>query len=90
MHATLPNVMEISDVNQQLTGIFRDVFDDDSIVIKPELTADDIDEWDSVSHVRLLLTVERAFGIRFSAAEAGRLKNVGDLASLVQSKAAKT
>ena len=64
----------------------HDVFDDDEIVVHPNLTANDVDGWDSLRHVRLLLTVEQAFGIKFSASEAIKLNNVGDLANLVQSK----
>jgi acyl carrier protein len=71
----------------KLNDIFHDVFDDDSIVVTPQLTADDVDEWDSLAHVRLVLAVEKKFGLKFSAAEVGRLKNVGEFASLIQAKA---
>jgi len=76
------------DVYAGLNGIFRDVFDDDTIVVKPELTADDVAEWDSLSHVRLVLAVQKHFNAKFSAAEIASLKNVGDLARLIQTKAA--
>jgi len=79
--------MESTEIYQKLTGIFRKVFDDDSIVVRPDLTADDVDEWDSLSHIRLVLTVEKAFNIKFSASEIGRLKNVGEFADLIKSKA---
>jgi len=72
----------------QLTDIFHDVFDDDSIQVRSELTADDVDEWDSLSHIRLVLAIEKKFGLKFSAAEVGRLKNVGEFVSLIQSKSA--
>ena len=75
------------EIYDKLTGIFHDVFDDDSIAVRPELTADDVDEWDSVSHIRLVLTVERAFNLKFSASEIGRLKNVGEFVDLIRSKA---
>jgi acyl carrier protein len=70
-----------------LSQVFHDVFDDDEIILTPQLSADDVDAWDSLKHVRLLLTVERAFKIKLSTSEIGRLKNVGDLAALIQSKA---
>ena len=70
-----------------LTTVFHDVFDDDSIVVTPELTADDVDEWDSLSHIRLVLAVEKQFGLKFSAAEVGRLKNVGEFVALIEAKA---
>lgn len=72
----------------KLTDIFHDVFDDEGIVVTPELTADDVDEWDSLSHIRLVLAIEKKFGLKFSAAEVGRLKNVGEFAALIVSKAA--
>jgi acyl carrier protein len=73
-------------IYEMLTRIFHDVFDDDSLVLTPEMTADDVDEWDSFSHLRLVLAVERAFSLKFSAAEMGGLKNVGELVGLIQSK----
>lgn len=78
--------METAEVYQKLTGIFRDVFDDESIAVRPELTADDVDEWDSLSHIRLVLTVEKAFGVKFSASEIAKLKNVGEFADLIKAK----
>ena len=70
----------------RLNDVFQDVFDDEEIVLTPQLSAEDVEAWDSLKHVRLLLSVERAFKIKFSTSEIGRLKNVGDLATLVQSK----
>lgn len=78
--------METTEIYQKLTTIFCDVFDDENIVVRPELTADDIEEWDSLSHIRLVLTVEKAFNTKFSASEIGNLKNVGDFVKLIQSK----
>jgi acyl carrier protein len=80
--------MEATEVYQKLAGIFRNVFDDESIEVRPELTADDVDEWDSLSHIRLVLTVERTFGVKFSASEIGKLKNVGEFVDLIRAKAA--
>jgi acyl carrier protein len=79
--------METSFIYQKLTGVFHEVFDD-TIVIRPDLTAKEVDEWDSLTHIRLMLTVERTFGIRFSAAEIGHLNNVGDLVALINAKTA--
>ncbi len=77
------NVTE-ADIYARLTPVFQEVFGDDDLVINPQLTADDVPEWDSMSHVRLMLTVERAFDTRFAAAEIAGLKNVGELVSLIQ------
>jgi acyl carrier protein len=71
----------------RLTQVFHDVFDDESIVVHPELTADDVDEWDSLTHIRLVIAVEKTFGLKFSAAEVERLRNVGDLVTLIESRA---
>jgi acyl carrier protein len=79
--------LETEAVYSKLNDVFHDVFDDDQIVLTPQLSADDVDGWDSLKHVRLLLTVERTFKIKFSVSEIARLKNVGDLAALIQSKA---
>ena len=78
--------MESSEVYTRLTSLFRNVFDNDEIVVSPELTANDVEGWDSLRHVRLMLSVERAFGIEFSAYEVNRLRNVGQLAKLIQDK----
>jgi acyl carrier protein len=78
--------MEGAQIYTKLSQIFKDVFDDGDISITPELTADDVDEWDSLTHIRLIVTVEKAFSVKFSPAEIGKLKNVGELASLIQSK----
>ena len=70
----------------RLTDILRDVFDDDDLIASADLTADDVDGWDSLSHLRLVMTVQKTFGIKFSAAETGGLKRLGDLASLIGAK----
>lgn len=80
--------MDTSSIYDRLTEIFREVFDDDDLVVKPELTAEDVEEWDSLNHIRLVLSIEKGFGLRFSAAEVGNLSNVGEFVELIQSKAA--
>ena len=80
--------MENKEIYARLTEIFHDVFDDDSIVVTPELKAADIDEWDSLTHIRLVVSIERSYKLKFSAAEVGRLKNVGEFVDLIQMKAA--
>lgn len=78
--------MDQASLYEQLTAIFRDVLDDDSLHLTPELTAKDVDGWDSLTHLRLLLSVEKAFRVRFTTAEIGKLENVGDLATIIQSR----
>ena len=75
-----------NDIYAQLTDVFRDVFIDDDIVLRPEMTADDIEHWDSVSHVNLLVAIESRFGLRITSAEIERLKCVDDLARLIAAK----
>ena len=75
--------MELYD---RLNNIFREVFDDDSIKITPEMTANDVDGWDSLSHVNLIVAIETRFGIKFSRKELLVFKNVGDLLKSINSK----
>jgi acyl carrier protein len=79
-------MMEEGQIYQRLNAIFVDVFDEDTLALKAETTADDVDGWDSLSHIRLVLSVEKAFSVKFSAAEVGKLKNVGELVGLIRSK----
>ena len=69
-----------------LTEVFRDVFSDDELVLRPDLSAKEVDGWDSLTHIRLLVTIERAFQIKFTVTEVGELKNVGELMTLIQAK----
>lgn len=78
--------VETEEIYSKFTTIFRDIFDDETLVASPTLSAKDVPGWDSLRNIRLVLTVEKAFGIRLTASEIGRLQNVGDLARLVQSK----
>lgn len=71
----------------QLEPIFHLVFDDDSICLRPEMTADDVDGWDSLSHVNLIVAIEGHFGIRFSQKELLTFRNVGDLMNSIAAKA---
>jgi len=79
--------MDNVQVYARLTDIFHEVFDDDSIKVTPELSAADVDGWDSLTHIRLILTVEKAFKVKFSTSEIGKLKNVGDLVDLISAQA---
>lgn len=78
--------MSESEIYEKLTVVFRDVFDDEDLTPTPEMSAEDVEEWDSLSHIRLMLSVEKAFGVRFSTVELGGLKKVGDLSRLIAGK----
>ena len=80
--------MESTDLIDRITPVFREVFDDDGLVITPEMTADDIDEWDSLSHIRLIVSHEIEFGVKFKTKELKGLKNVGNFIDLLKSKLA--
>jgi acyl carrier protein len=79
--------MSQPEIQEKLTKTFHKVFGDNTLVINPAMTASDVKGWDSLTHVRLLLTVERTFRISITASEAGKLQTVGDLMQLIQSKA---
>ena len=67
----------------RLSDIFEQVFEEGRIRVTPELSAKDVDGWDSLTHIRLILTIEKAFEVKFSTSEIGKLQNVGDLVALI-------
>jgi acyl carrier protein len=77
--------MEIID---RLQALFITVFDDDSIRVTPQLTADDVDEWDSLSHINLMIAIELEFGIEFDPSEIQTFANVGELIASIEKKLA--
>jgi acyl carrier protein len=82
--------MIANDSWKDLTAVFRNVFAREDMILSPELTANEVPGWDSLTHLRLIMTVEQAFRVRFSAAEIGGVENVGDLMSLLQRKGTAT
>jgi acyl carrier protein len=75
------------DVPTCLNEVFQDVFDDSGIEIRDDMTAADVENWDSLTHINLIVALEKAFGIRFTTGEAGAsLKNVGELRTLIERK----
>jgi len=73
-------------IYQGLQTVFHYIFDNESIVLKPETSAADIEGWDSFNHVNIVVAAEQAFGISFSTSEIETLKNVGDLVATIRSK----
>lgn len=67
-----------------LTEVFRQTFDDPHLVIRPETTAKDVADWDSLAHIQLLVAVEQAFGMRFNTGEVAGLSNVGEMVELIE------
>lgn len=80
--------MQELELYKQLTEIFHDLFDDDTLVLTRELTASEVPEWDSFNHINLIVAVEGAFKIKFQTAELESLQTVGHLVDLMEKKLA--
>ena len=70
----------------ELQPIFQDVFDDEDLVVTNESNAENIDDWDSLSHIRLVVAIEKQFGIKFAFGELQGLKDVGEMITLIEKK----
>jgi acyl carrier protein len=81
--------MTEAEIYDALNAVFRQVLEDDSIELTPATTAEDVEGWDSMNHIFIVVELEKRFGVKFQAAEMEELKNVGELAHLVQQKLAK-
>ena len=73
-------MLTIDEVLEQATGVFKDTLDNEDILLKRETTADDIEEWDSLSHIQLIVALEKHFKVKFTTSEITSYKNVGQLA----------
>ncbi|VVE27438.1 acyl carrier protein [Pandoraea capi] len=80
--------MTDTEILNALTDIFRDIFDDDTVVITPQSSAADFDAWDSLSNVNIMVATEMRFGVRFKTSEVEGLKNVGELMALIRKQLA--
>lgn len=74
----------MNEILPQLNQVFQDVFDDDELTVNQDTTAKDVEGWDSLMHVTLLVNVEKAFGVRFTSSEIASMKNVGELVELIE------
>ena len=77
----------MEEIFERLKVVFRDVFDDDSISVNEETTAEDIEDWDSLNHITLIDAVESEFGMRFTMGEVSGMKNVGEMAQIIKERA---
>lgn len=77
----------MSETTERLTKVFRATFGDEALVLTPEMTADDVPAWDSVSHITLIYAIEDEFGITFSTRDLENLHCVGDLVETVERRA---
>jgi acyl carrier protein len=76
--------MTRSEIYEELTEIFRDIFDDDELVIGDETTADDIEDWDSLEQINLLVAIEKKFNIKIRLGDVSGLENVGRMVDLIE------
>ncbi len=80
--------MDQIQVMTKLSALFREVFDDPDLVVSDSTTAADIPEWDSMTHITLIVAAEQEFGIHFRASEMDGMQDVGELARLIAAKCA--
>ena len=78
--------MNRNEIIEKLTAIFHDVFSDNTIVLCDDMTASDVENWDSLTHMFMITKVEEVFDIKFKLRELNKLKNVGDLCNTIAEK----
>lgn len=78
--------MSREEVFEHLNEVFRDVFDDETITVDENTTANDIEDWDSLEHINLMAAVESEFGVKFSMGQVVTMKNVGEMADIILQK----
>lgn len=78
--------MNRNEINEKLTAIFHEVFNDNTIVLRDDMTAKDVENWDSLTHMLMITKVEETFGIKFKLKELNKLKMVGDLINTIETK----
>ena len=76
----------MEEIYERLNEVFRDVFDDDSIEVNEDTTANDIEDWDSLNHITLIDAVESEFGVHFTMGEVSGMKNVGEMAQIIKER----
>ena len=80
--------MKKEEIMAAITEIFQNVFDDDTLILGPETTAEEIEDWDSLEQINLLVAMEHRFHIKFKLDDVSALQNVGDMIALVESMTA--
>lgn len=76
----------MKEIINQLQIIFRKIFDNQDLIITSDTTADDIDDWDSLTHMQLIVEIEKKFGIKFTTAEIKKAANVGEFIDIIKDK----
>ena len=78
--------MSREELYERLNEVFQDVFDDEDITVNDATTANDIEDWDSLEHINLVVAVEKKFGIKFNMGEVNNFKNVGEMVDIILSR----
>lgn len=78
--------MNKNEIVEKLTLVFHEVFGDNNIVLNDDMTANDVEKWDSLTHMLMISTVEERFGVKFKLKELNKLKKVGDIVSTLKEK----
>jgi acyl carrier protein len=78
--------MDTTYIYQKITNVLREVLENEAIEASPEMTASNVDEWDSFSHIRIILGVEQEFGVKFATPEIAKFENLGQLVELIAEK----
>jgi acyl carrier protein len=76
--------MKIEEILAQVNEVFTDVLDNNDIVLSMSTSANDVEDWDSLTHIQLVVAIEKHFRIRFTAAEIQQWKNVGEMCSAIE------
>lgn len=76
------------EVMDKVIAIFKDVFDDDNLIVTDATNSDDIEDWDSLEHIALIVSMEKEFNLKFDIKEVNKLENVGQMVDLIVSKLA--
>ena len=74
------------EIKERLQEIFRDIFDDEELEIREEMSAKDIEDWDSLAQINLIIAIEKEFGVKFNLEDVSKLKNIGEMLGLISLK----
>lgn len=78
----------MEEIKNKVQEIFRDIFDDETLVVTEKTTSDEIEEWDSLNHINIVSAIEKEFKIRFALGELQSMKDVGEMIHLISTKTA--
>lgn len=76
----------MEEIFERVNNVFRDVFDDETITVNENTTSSDIEDWDSLEHINLIVAIENEFGIKFGMNEVTGMKNVGEMVKIIKDK----